>query len=335
MKFREEKEDHIMSSMKKRILALVLALVMCVGMLPTGVFATETDLGEESGVVADISTEAPNQTDTALEETGTETESDNETEPEAIDINSGTVPSGTVIDPAQPEQTGEPEAAPAATAPAEAETQEPGESPAPAESTEGSYTVEDFMAAMDKCDDIYASLSKEDQAAMAEHYAALQAYRADPNDGVETLDYTSYTSHITLGAGDGSPTGMKMSVGDHWYGHWYVESISLSSVKFGSKYGEHNNSNFKVPAPEDIWEGVSSNYKTVAGYRQFSPDNLHRRECQIYQCDQFADTDSYNGADSHADGARWGLCIGCPQLLHQRKFHWLMVGECVCVCAHL
>ncbi len=282
MKFREEKEDHIMSSMKKRILALVLALVMCVGMLPTGVFATETDLGEEPGVVADISTEAPNQTDTALEETGTETESDNETEPEAIDINSGTVPEGTVIDPAQPEQTGEPEAAPAATAPAEAETQEPGESPAPAESTEGSYTVEDFMAAieafgdvmdedennaaLDKCDDIYASLSKEDQAAMAEHYAALQAYRADPNDGVETLDYTSYTSHITLGAGDGSPTGMKMSVGDHWYGHWYVESISLSSVKFGSKYGEHNNSNFKVPAPEDIWEGVSSNYKTVAGY---------------------------------------------------------------------
>ena len=41
MKFREEKEDHIMSSMKKRILALVLALVMCVGMLPTGVFATK------------------------------------------------------------------------------------------------------------------------------------------------------------------------------------------------------------------------------------------------------------------------------------------------------
>ena len=56
-----------------------------------------------------------------------------------------------------------------------------------------------------------------------------------------------------------------MKVGDHYDGNWYVIEINNSYVRFGSEYDEHGNS-FKVPAPEDIWTGVSSNYKTVLTY---------------------------------------------------------------------
>lgn len=49
--------------------------------------------------------------------------------------------------------------------------------------------VEENERALDNCDAIYARLSPEDQTAMAEYYEALQAYRVDPNEGIETLAY--------------------------------------------------------------------------------------------------------------------------------------------------
>ena len=80
--------------------------------------------------------------------------------------------------------------------------------------------------------------------------------------------YDSYTSKITLYAGDGKPTGTVMKVGDTWDGGWKVTAVNTSSVTFAQK-GQHNNS-FKIPAPEAIWTGVSSNYKTVVTGSSFT-----------------------------------------------------------------
>ncbi len=133
--------------------------------------------------------------------------------------------------------------------------------------------VKGGIAAIDKYLSIYNSLSPEDKAANAEAYAGMLAYQemlkgsleGIPDPEIETPKYVTYKSHITLYAGDGNPTGTKMSVGDHYNGNWYVEEISTNYVKFGSQYGEHNNS-FLVPYPEQIWTGVSSNYQTKVTY---------------------------------------------------------------------
>ncbi len=135
-------------------------------------------------------------------------------------------------------------------------------------------TQEDLLAAIDNCLSIYDRLSPEDQAAQTEMYEYIVGYREEvaagnPDAGIEELVYTSYTSHIIFYPGDATPTGTKLKVGDCINGHWYVESISTSSVKFGSPYGEHNNG-FKIPAPEMIWTGVTSDYKTYVRGTSFT-----------------------------------------------------------------
>ena len=80
--------------------------------------------------------------------------------------------------------------------------------------------------------------------------------------------YTTYVSTITLYPSGATPTGTKLNVGDCINGHWYVQSISTSSVTFGSPYGEHNN-NFRIPEPSTIWEGVTHRYDTVCSGTAF------------------------------------------------------------------
>ena len=135
-------------------------------------------------------------------------------------------------------------------------------------------TQEDLLAAIDNCLSIYDRLSPEDQAAQTEMYEYIVGYREEvaagnPDAGIGELVYTSYTSHITLYPSGATPTGTKLKVGDCINGHWYVESISTSSVKFGSPYGEHNNS-FQIPAPATIWEGIEHQYNTVCSGSAFS-----------------------------------------------------------------
>ena len=65
-----------MSQMKKRVVALFLALVMCVGMLPSSVFAAEELPEGESVIASEILSETSKKSDAAEEETGDETETD-------------------------------------------------------------------------------------------------------------------------------------------------------------------------------------------------------------------------------------------------------------------
>ncbi len=139
--------------------------------------------------------------------------------------------------------------------------------------------VEGGIAALDQYIAVYHSLSPEAQEANAEALEAALAYQETlkaakeagekggefENPDIDTLAYVTYKSTITFYPGDGAPTGVNMKVGDHYKGNWYVKSISTEEVTFGSQYGEHNN-NFTIPAPGDIWKGVSHNYKTVAAY---------------------------------------------------------------------
>ena len=133
--------------------------------------------------------------------------------------------------------------------------------------------AEDLLMAIDICLEMYGRLSPEDKEAQSEAYAYIAGCReqvaaGNSDEGIEELVYTTYTSHITLYPSGAAPTGTKLKVGDCINGHWYVESISTSSVKFGSPYGEHNNS-FQIPAPSTIWEGVTHSYDTVCSGSAF------------------------------------------------------------------
>ena len=260
-----------MKNMKKA-LCLLLALVMCLGMLPVSVLAAET---APETVISE-----PKDSQTAPEP-----EAEPEVKPEA-----------------EPED--EPEIKPEAEP--EVKDEEP-ETVSKVEKTPEYATVDELNAAFEKVGEIlddggvqagidaldeylaiYNKLSPEDQEAQAEAKAQAEAYRdvlkgsleGEPDPEIELL-YDTYKTKITLNAGDGSPTGTKMNVGGTWDG-WTVTAISTSSVTFG-KTGQHNN-NFQIPAPEDIWTGVSSNYKTVVGYQSFASNSGDLRIGQQAQC---------------------------------------------------
>ena len=88
--------------------------------------------------------------------------------------------------------------------------------------------------------------------------------------------------NLTLHVGDGTPTGTKMKVGDYYDGNWYVAEITTSYVKFGSQQAS-STQQFTVPAPEDIWTGVSHNYKTILTYSTaFNGDKYVGATAQIF-----------------------------------------------------
>lgn len=134
--------------------------------------------------------------------------------------------------------------------------------------------AENLLGAIDICLDIYGRLSPEDKEAQSEAYEYIASYReqvaaGNPDEGIETLEYTTYKSYVTLYPSGASPTGTKMRVGDIWNGDWHVLEIDTSHVKFGSTNGDHNNG-FLIPAPAAIWEGVEHQYNTVCSGSAFS-----------------------------------------------------------------
>lgn len=154
-----------MTSMKKRIAALALALVMCIGMLPGSAFATEEELENAASTVV-TGVEGNGQESGTPESTTPETETATGDQT-AIAGNSATVPEGTVI---ETEDQDEPPAAPAAPA-----TQD--DLDAAFEKVGETDDVDTALAALDEYLAVYDRLSDEDKAANAEALAMAQAYR--------------------------------------------------------------------------------------------------------------------------------------------------------------